>query len=444
MGDFNTCLLKNDSRSATLRSVIKSSNLSILSLNPTHNLPNRNSSLLDLILVSSVEHVAKHGQCPADSFSYHDLLFLSYIIRTPKPKAKIISHRNFRNMNVENLRRDADNIDWSPLFNSQCVDEKTDIFTNNLMYLYDKHAPMRQIKVKHLPAPWLTGEIKEIQRKKVRAQSKYKSHPTASNWAKFVLIRNHCNKMCRNAQRRHIHKSVENGDPVKVWKFLKSLGIGKSRPNCASKDIDIDSLNSYFSAASVYRAATKTTTLNYLSSLPIPDCSPFFFSQFAACDVRKSIMSITSTAVGSDSISRKMVLPILDEILPVISHILNYSISVNVFPSAWKMAQIIPLPKKCNPSSFSDYRPISILPFLSKVLERLIHTQLTSFLSRNCLLNPFQSGFRPGHSTTTALVHITDDVRSGMDEGKLTVFALLDFSNAFNTVDFDVLLGSMA
>lgn len=93
-----------------------------------------------------------------------------------------------------------------------------------------------------------------------------------------------------------------------------------------------------------------------------------------------------------------------------------------------------------NPSSYNDYRPISIVPFLSKVLERILYHQLERFLCSNNLLNPFQSGFRAGHSTTTALVKITDDIRQAMDDRKVTVLTLLDFSNAFNTVDFDILL----
>ncbi|XP_062531624.1 probable RNA-directed DNA polymerase from transposon BS isoform X1 [Bombyx mori] len=139
-----------------------------------------------------------------------------------------------------------------------------------------------------------------------------------------------------------------------------------------------------------------------------------------------------------------MILPILDQILPIICHILNESLSSGIFPKAWKEAQITPLPKKPNPTSFSEYRPISILPFLSKVLKRLIHNQLSEFLTRNELLNPYQSGFRPGHSTVTALVHITDAIRFGMESGKLTVLALLDFSNAFGTVDFDILLAILS
>lgn len=133
-------------------------------------------------------------------------------------------------------------------------------------------------------------------------------------------------------------------------------------------------------------------------------------------------------------------MPILDEISPVIQYLLNFSISSGTFPLIWKEAQITPLPKKPNPDSFSDYRPISILPFLSKVLERLVHQQLASFLVKNNLLNPFQSGFRPGHSTVTALTKITDDIRDGIGHCQLTVLTLLDFSNAFNNVDFDILL----
>lgn len=105
------------------------------------------------------------------------------------------------------------------------------------------------------------------------------------------------------------------------------------------------------------------------------------------------------------------------------------------------MAQIFPLPKNFKPSSLSDYRLISIFHLFSKIPERLIYTLLSSFLSKNCLLNPLQSGIRPSHSTTTALLHITEDIRFNVKEGKSEILALVDFSNAFNNADFDILLG---
>lgn len=104
-------------------------------------------------------------------------------------------------------------------------------------------------------------------------------------------------------------------------------------------------------------------------------------------------------------------------ISPVIYHILNSSILYSVFPKTWTDAEFIAIPKIKNHECFSDYCPTSIFPFLPKVLERLIHTQLSSKL----------------HS-----LHITEDIRSTMKNGELAILIHLDFSNAFNTVDFDV------
>ncbi|KAL0829839.1 hypothetical protein ABMA28_003322 [Loxostege sticticalis] len=441
MGDFNTCLLKNDTRACHLRSLVDACNLHILPLKATHYFPNSTPSLLDLMIVSSSENIAQHGQCSADAFSYHDLVYLSYKVRPPKPKMKLLLQRNFGGMNIDELRQDAADTDWSMIDHVGCIDEKVALFNTLLINLIDKHAPIRPVKIKHSPAPWLTDDLKTLRNKKNSAKSKFKMNPSDHNREKYKLLRNRCNRMCRDAQRRHIHKSVQNGNPARVWKFLKSIGIGKSRNDPTPKDINIDLLNKHFSSSALIDDATKALTLNQLSSCPIPDYPSFVFSQLSDCDVKKNVLSIASNAVGCDDISRNMIVPILDILAPIITRILNYSLTTSTFPAAWKDAQIIPLPKKSNPSSFSDYRPISILPFLSKVLERVVHQQLSTFLTNCSLLNPFQSGFRPGHSTTTALVKITDDIRHGMDDKKLTVLALLDFSNAFNTVDFDILIG---
>ena len=288
----------------------------------------------------------------------------------------------------------------------------------------------------------MTDEIKSLIELKNRAKTKYKLDPSDGNRAKFKHLRNHCNKVCRNAQRRHIHKSVENGDPAKVWNFLKTLGVGKSDRNFLPNNINLNLLNCHFTSTVAFDVVNniKANTLKTLSSLPTPNSPSFNFSQFSACDVKKIILSINSNAVGSDSISRAMYIPVLDTILPVLTKIFNISVSFGVFHTDWKDAQIIPLPKKPNPNSFSDYRPISILPFLSKVLERLVYIQLNQYLCKNELFNPLQSGFHSGHSTVTALVKITDDIRYNTDNRELTVLTLLDFSNAFNTVDHDILL----
>lgn len=132
----------------------------------------------------------------------------------------------------------------------------------------------------------------------------------------------------------------------------------------------------------------------------------FNFSSVSCKDIKKHILAATSDAIGCDGLSRKMISLALDHILTVLSHILNYTLFSGTFPSSWRTAYVISIPKISNPSSSSHYHPISILPFLSKFLERIIYYQLSSHLSKHHILCPYQTGVRPSHSTTTALIKI--------------------------------------
>ena len=439
MGDFNTCLLKNDSRSSKLSSLLTSVNLSILPLSATHHSPNATPSLLDLMIVSNTNSVATHGQTTS-CFSYHDLIFLSYKIRPPKRKPKFLLLRNFQSVNLEALKSDASSIDWTAVTTSNSIDDKVNAFNKAVTTLYDKHAPIRRVKVKHFPAPWLTQDIRSLMRKRDLAKRKFKKCPSDHNLACYKKLRNRCNRMCRDSKRSHIHNSIKNLNSAQIWKFLKSVGIGKS-PHNSGVNIDLSALNKHFSLPPVcLEDHIKQDTLRQLLNKPIPKCELFYFEAVSECDVKRYFLSITSKAVGDDEISYKMINYILDELLSILTHIMNYSLTTSSFPSAWKKAYIIPLPKTPTPSSVSHYRPISILPLLSKILELTVHKQLSSFLSNKNLLNPFQSGFRSYHSTVTALLKVTDDIRFAMDNKQLTILVLLDFSSAFNSVDFDVLL----
>uniref|UniRef100_A0A2A4JPY6 Uncharacterized protein n=1 Tax=Heliothis virescens TaxID=7102 RepID=A0A2A4JPY6_HELVI len=437
MGDFNTCLLKDDSRARKLQSLISSFNLHLLPLSATHHFPNCTPSLLDLMIVSKTNSVSLHGQLTA-SFSYHDLIFLSYRIRPPKRKPQFLFLRNFKGIDLEALKRDADCIDWTCIFASTCINEMVNSFNGKLLHLFDSHAPIRRVKVKNTPAPWLTPAIKELMASRDRAKRRLKRSPSERNLDAYKILRNRCNRMCRDAKRRYFHNSLDNRNSSEVWKFLKTIGIGKSA--CASGgDTDVCALNNYFSSPPVrLDPHVRARTLSRLADLLMPQCSSLELSAVTEDDVRKSIFAISSSAVGNDNICSRMISLTLPSILPVLTHILNYSLFSCSFPDCWKEAIIVPLPKISNPAALSDYRPISILPYLSKVLEHLVHYQLSSYLSCNNLLNPFQSGFRPGHSTVTALLKVTDDIRLAMENKSLTLLVLLDFSSAFNSVDFDV------
>ncbi|CAG4951497.1 unnamed protein product [Colias eurytheme] len=298
------------------------------------------------MFVSAPNLVPKHGQFPAVSFSYHDLIFLSYNIQLPRAKKVTVLRRNFGGVDKERLCDDARNINWMPVLNAESIDDKVQNFSLLITQLYDRHAPLRPVKLKQAPSPWLTPEIRLLIKKKNRAKAKLRSCKSDDKREKYKKIRNHCNTMCRDAQRRHIHESVENGDPQNIWKFLKSLGVGKNSNHQFPSDLNLNDLNNFFCSYSPIPNFSSQTCINQISSLPTPNYPPFTFTQFAVGDVKKIILSITSKAVGTDRICRNMIIPILDIIVSIITHILNFSITSHSFPSIWKDAHVIPLPKK--------------------------------------------------------------------------------------------------
>jgi Reverse transcriptase (RNA-dependent DNA polymerase) len=140
-----------------------------------------------------------------------------------------------------------------------------------------------------------------------------------------------------------------------------------------------------------------------------------------------------------DDIPIKFIRLILPQILSHITHIFNTILTSSCFPATWKISKIFPLAKKSNPSALSDYRPISILPALSKALEVIMKRQITQHIDSCGLLNKFQSGFRKNHSTTTALLKIHNDLSKATDAKLMSFLVLLDFSKAFDSVDHQLL-----
>nr|XP_049696266.1 uncharacterized protein LOC126054490 [Helicoverpa armigera] len=230
MGDFNTNLLApNSPRTRKLLHLVQSSCLTILPLQATHRSTIGDDSWLDLIIISNQSLVSSHGQYLAPGFSHHDLIFLSYILKPPKPKIKVLHRRCFSRMDVDRLLEDAFNIDWTPLMTSDSVNDKVTIFNNLVNKLYDVHAPIKKVRIKRPPAPWMTSLIKIAMRRRDRAFRKFKRERTDENWALYKAARNRCNLMIRNAKRRHILSNISSSTSADIWKFLGTLGIGKSR-----------------------------------------------------------------------------------------------------------------------------------------------------------------------------------------------------------------------
>ena len=136
----------------------------------------------------------------------------------------------------------------------------------------------------------------------------------------------------------------------------------------------------------------------------------------------------------------------IDDLVPSITTIVNASLSEGTVPSCFKVAYVSPLLKKpgLDPDDMKSYRPVSNLPFLSKVLEKIVLSQLKYHLSKNKLFETFQSAYRENHSTGTALLRICCDLLNAADEGLISVLSILDLSAAFNTLYHNIMLNRLS
>ncbi len=168
----------------------------------------------------------------------------------------------------------------------------------------------------------------------------------------------------------------------------------------------------------------------------------FAFYPLTEAEVSKLLLSSHSTTCPLDPIPSHLLQTISSTLLPALTHIINTSLLTGIFPTAFKQARVTPLLKKptLNTSLLENYRPVSLLPFITKTLEQVVFNQLSSFLSKNNLLNVNQSGFRRGHSTETALLCHW----SLADCKSWSVLILLDLSAAFDTVNHQILLSTLS
>ena len=161
----------------------------------------------------------------------------------------------------------------------------------------------------------------------------------------------------------------------------------------------------------------------------------FVLHQVTENQVEKVIRRLPSNkAPGMEKISSRILKDSLPSTLTTITRIVNNSFVTNTFARARKTAEVTPILKCGNPYVPNNYRPISLLPIVSKITERLVHGQLMEYLIKNNKLGVHQSGNRKLHSTETALLYVTDQLLQAMDSKKVSIMVLLDMSKAFNTI----------
>ena len=167
----------------------------------------------------------------------------------------------------------------------------------------------------------------------------------------------------------------------------------------------------------------------------------FIFEHFSLSQVRKEINNINIyKSSGIENLSSRIIKDSFIALLSQIRHILNLSVKSMTFPGDWKKAKVVPIPKNKNPTDVGDLRPISLLPIIGKILERLVYNQLSKYLECYNLLTNKQNGFRKGRGTIDTVFKLVGDIHTSLNANKKVLAVYIDFKKAFDTISHVILI----
>uniref|UniRef100_A0A8P4G516 Reverse transcriptase domain-containing protein n=1 Tax=Dicentrarchus labrax TaxID=13489 RepID=A0A8P4G516_DICLA len=452
LGDFNIHI-DNDCKSATeFLELLHCFNFTQHVNFPTHS----RGHILDLVCSTglTLHHLSSFNL----NISDHLAIITDIDIPIPTIKDKrTISFRNLKSISPSALTTSlASKISSSPPPLTDNPSDLTKFYNETLSSCLHQLAPIKTKTVSFThSAPWYTPELHKMKSRKRQLERLYKKTGLTvhlQTFTDYLLQYKDALNTTRSTYYSHlIHAGSTN--PKALFSIVNKLL--KPSDN-TSKSFTTDKCNSFLS----FFQSKIDNIYNNLSSAPAPTaCNPTPssapppfasqpLSQFCPVspgELPKIMTGMKTTTCVLDPIPSHLIKDSLPAISTLITEIINSSLKSGSVPRSLKLAAVTPILKKpgLNPDIMSNFRPISNLPFLSKILERIVATQLKTHLCSNELFEPFQSGFRSQHSTETALLKVTNDILLSADSGHLTILILLDLTAAFDTINHTILLSRL-
>ena len=448
-GDFNVNMFRPESNEykTLMDSIIEPFELTQLIKTPTR-ITDKSSTLIDLLLVKKPENVLFSGAVDAPGVSDHFLVYMAYSLKKENFKPISVTRRDFKNFDETGFIRAAETAMWENVFSVDSVNDKVTVFENVFTNLLDTFAPYKSFTIrKPNSTPWLTSEISEVMRERDANKAHFNRTGNTSFHQKYKFLRNKVTGMMRESQKTLFNNTINSKvkSSKDFYASVKKLNVIADKKNKGTVNFPANSLNetfvknnNFFIDDDFIKERVKT-----LYDKTVPSIHKFTFSEVTEQDVIKAAKSINSMSAGVDNINSYVIKLILDRISGTLTHIINSSLEQEIFPERWKKAIIKPIPKVNIPLAANDFRPISLLPTLSKILEKIVNVQIVGYLVDHELLDPYQSAYKKRHSTLTALLKLNEDIFEALDDSEVTLLVLLDFSKAFDTVNHKLLLAKL-
>ena len=414
------------------------------------------STLIDNILCNDLSRAAHSGIILSD-LSDHLPIFLSLNIQITsnindtKPTSqrmfnykKINELRQFLTENIVNVERET-----CP---ETLAHKITELYNEGIdKYSYNK----RLTRKNHPRMPWMTPAIMSSVDHKNELFRKKLHQPSVANITKYNKYRNLLTTIIRRAKKNYYDNEFAKnaGNSKETWKTLQSLikskqsrddgpkNIKDRNDHLVSADSDIaESFNEFFTEiGNKLKNSIPSTSFDPLKLINNID-DEMLLEPATTEELTNIIENLNNVGSGIDSISAKIFKLTYKPIIKQLLYLYNKCLELGTFPAAFKIAVVRPIFKGGDKENMSNYRPISLLPIMSKILEKLIHRRLVEHMSNNNIIHPNQFGFQKNKSTYMPILILQDTVTKAFEEGDHILGLYLDLKKAFDTVDVELLL----
>ena len=408
-------------------------NLTCSDLLTNHNLvnvvsnPTRNNAILDLILI---DKNLLHGFIRCDIYpplktSDHNIVhMIGDVTYSPTGTMWQVTLFDYRESNLRRFYNILGGVDWSPLYSqSNDVEEKCNLFYDLLQQAIAS-IPKYTVTMTTKDKPWLTPLTKML------IQKRWDSYRDR-NFTMFNHYKAKAEEEIAKAKTNFAKSKLRNRHGI--WEVVNMYRCTTSQSVKPNDDINAESLNDFFTNIFHPQHDELEIPPSHQSNEPpwCPLLSPY--------EVHQLLSKLSIKGCGSDNLPSILLKYGADSLCNPICHLFNLSIIQKQVPLKWKLSKVIPIPKVQNPT-ISQFRPISLLPIVFKILEKYIFNHFyNTFLSH---YGPNQFGFRKKSSTTCAALAITDDITKNLDDKQIRAVSLFSFdaTKAFDSVPHNLLL----
>ena len=456
-GDFNVDFINTQHNFTTeLVNWVSDNELVQKIYSPTR-IQGNSCSLLDNIFTTET---STEGVILLTDISDHLGVAVPLLTQKGKQKRKAnhaINQRDTRPENLKQLNDLAKATNWNFLTEEK---DPCNAFYNKFVELYDICCPIIRKKTfnrnYHPRSIWMTYGLLVSRRKKAQL---HKTAAEKNEWDNYKRYRMIYNKTVKLAKILHLNESIKkyHGNGKKIWDTINNYinrqtksqrDINKIRiagqDICDNKEM-AKAFNTQFSKIGEELSSKINNAYSYKKFLGERKGTELKFEQVTKEDVVKLIRKMEAKrSTGHDGISNFVLKSIAEGIAEPLTLIINHIIKTETFPKEWKLAKVVPIYKnKGNPEEITNYRPISLLPTMSKIIEKILDKQIRDYMNKNEYFAKNQYGFRKGSETTHAVIKAQELILDAKKLNKHSIAIYMDLQKAFDTVKHTTLLGKL-